>query len=459
MAKSQLALVAENYHLLEEDITMKCVNKISLIVLFLVGVIVSANARLVVRDLRCLIDTDLEISNVPVVFCRDKERQHLLMLTKSTPLYSETIDWGGFLSLWKLDAGANVLRQTRLTNEEGDAFSLPIIDGLMTLTQEENLFIVCAPSNIEEFHKAGITLPNLSHAELFPKTPGDPNLLQINVLNETFWLSPLVTKASKLLEANDGSLILFPNIRGDIRNVFLRIDNNGTVLQERILRQQYEVCDFDVLYPADDITVVIGRERLRGGDLLYEYSVKLMNIEDGQIIKNVAFHGSEYDKNAEIQTNAIEVTMFPRIISLQDNTFLCFIYKKLDNETYAAIHARRYTQELELIWEKELYDFDLGINDSFQFYLRSFDVKLIDDSRFLLAINNSGSLRFLTFDIDGNLIAINQSSDKQKMIVLHGIFLLDEKIVAITTEREITTPIEQTSNLLKDTTRFYTVEP
>jgi hypothetical protein len=77
----------------------------------------------------------------------------------------------------------------------------------------------------------------------------------------------------------------------------------------------------------------------------------------------------------------------------------------------------------------------------------------------LLAINNSGSLRFLTFDIDGNLIAINQSSDKQKMIVLHGIFLLDEKIVAITTEREITTPIEQTSNLLKDTTRFYTVEP
>lgn len=88
------------------------------VVLSILLLAISVQGQVVVREIKD-VGLDSTSKNIPIGFCIDKERQNLYMLTKSTPVDSETMDWFGSLLLWKLDQQGNILWQIPLKNEDG----------------------------------------------------------------------------------------------------------------------------------------------------------------------------------------------------------------------------------------------------------------------------------------------------------------------------------------------------
>ncbi len=428
---------------------------------------VSVQGRVVVHEIKD-VGQDSTSKNIPIGFCLAEEGQDLYMLTKTTPLDSETIDWFGSLILWKIDWQGRVLRQISLKNEDGSPLSFPIRECAMIFMPEGYLLVTSVRYNLEKFCEIGIDLPLHFRTDLPKQGSDSPKEIQIQLFDEKYTNLHFLVRPPKLLLLDDDRLITFASRRKGFQDVFLRLNRFGELMNERKLSQGYEVCDYERVSSKNKTIVMIGRERLRGEERQYKYSVTLLGNEDGGVLKEdtLPYPGTVYHKDipedAARRHQSIETTMSPKILSLKDGSCICFIsclsVKGVD-AAKVSILARRYTQELDLIWEKNLCEFEIVPDETSTLYIHTFEAVLVDESRFLFVINHMGRLGFLTFDVEGKQIASVSSAEERKLIGLYGLFpVANKSAVVVTSEVRIPEVISEIKKM-PIATRIYTIEP
>lgn len=464
------ASVAESCYLIEERMIMETKRIIKGAALSFILLAVSVQGRLVVHEIQDAV-TDLTSKNIPMGFCLDKGRQNLYMLTKTTPVDSETMDWFGSLILWKIDRQGRVLWQIPLKNEDGSPLSLPIRECAMAYMPDGYLLVTSVQYNLEKFRESGIDLPLRCRIDLPEQGSETPKEIQILIFDEKYTDLRFLVSPPKLLLLEDETLITFASSREDFQDVFLRLNRWGELLSERKMGQGYEVCDYERVSSNNKTIVMIGRERMRGGEeRQYKYSVNLLRGEDGGVLKEVALPniGTVYHEDfpeeaaRRIRLRTIETLMSPKILSLKDGSCICFISffstaKGMD-AAKISILARHYTHELELIWEKNICEFEIVPDEASLRYIHTFETVLVDESRFLFVINHMGRLSFLTFDFEGKQMASVSSPEERKLIALYGLFPLNNKsAAAVTSEVSIPEVISEIKKM-PVAIRIYTFE-
>lgn len=322
--------------------------------------------------------------------------------------------------------------------------------------------------HLDKLREIGMAPPLHFRMQLPQKQADDPSGIHIVLLDERYVPLRFIVSVPRLLVLDKDTLVTFASHRQDLQDAFLRLNRFGELQIERKFRREYEVCDYEKVDSGSKTIAVVGREKLREGQRQYRFYVTLLGAEDGSIFKEDRFpntgtvYHNNINMNADRKMRSIETTMSPKILSLEDGSFLCLIcllHSKEDNTTKASILARRYTHQLDLIWEKTIYEFDIGPDEMSSLFMNTFETLLIDESRFLLAINSGDRLRFLTFDFDGKQMASAHSPQKKNLIGLHGLFPFNNKsVVAVTAEMEIPEALSEIKKM-PIVKKIYTIEP
>jgi hypothetical protein len=340
--------------------------------------------------------------------------------------------------LWKIDPYGTVLWKTCLKEDKDRSFSFAPWDQIMMIATPDHLLVVNTPN------RHGMTEPAhpVSYQFSLPNAEtGDPNLLILTAVGDPFEKSLCMLCLHKLSPLHPASFLLFARDKGMNRDIFLRTDPFGNVMQSiPIFDPWVEICDYAVS-PDEGAIAVVARKQMRGETgRFWEYSAGFLNTDGEHLLQTDIFQSDVYGKgDNDMGDSLVAQELRPKIAALKDHSFLYLYSSPLDHEQ-VSVRMRLYSPDFEFLKEKEILRLDCGFIEGFPTW-NTLDTAIMDDTHVVLAIGTKGRLSFWVFDLKGNLKVSKHSAEKQKMIFVYGLFSLQDSVAAVVSEKEI--PVER----------------
>lgn len=336
-------------------------SKIMLVVFLCVSISTVLNAEILwEKDLAL----DANTNSAPLASCLNKDANGLIVMTVECPKGSFPIHGNGIL--WEIG-----------TNGETHRFSPKNIDGSIVQTNSNPIGPGCvmASDNFGNLLTIGL-LGKQKAGVISGDEKTEKTVLPLKQIESR--------SVKKLISLQDNTFILVGDRGGD--GLCLRVNSQGDIVQEKL---------FDIG----------GREILTGVDVVKSNNSNLavVGLSPNISIENPVENSAEnfiliYNSDLKIVhedyfTEGFPGLLLPKVCCL-DNGNIIVVYKKKSEHAKAQLWARCYTQELKLLWEKEIF-----VADKLPF---SFDVTSCGSAGFVIGVVlQLDGLEFYSFDKDG----------------------------------------------------------
>jgi len=319
---------------------------------------------------------DANMNSTPLACCTNRDGDGVIVMAVECPRGALPVR-GGDSVLWKIGADGKTTR-IPLRNAEGDK----------VWTNAKAIGPGCAMAS-DNFGNL-LTIGVLSR----PKDEGKVRTVSLIEKMEDIVLPQNEIESHsirKLIRLQDNTFALIGDRNGD--GLCLRVDAAGRPIQE-------EVFDMGA------------REMLTGVD-----SLKSDNLNLAVVGLSASIYPEEpnqnsaenfilmYDPNMKIVhadyfAEEIPGPLFPKVSCL-DNGNIMLVYRKASSDSKTRLWARCYTQELEVLWEKEIFSADESPN-KLPFY---FDVTSCGSKGFVVGVLTPlEGLKFYCLDKDGGKV-------------------------------------------------------
>jgi len=275
---------------------------------------------------------DANTNSAPLASCLNKDGNGVIVMTVECPKgYFPT---QGDSILWEIEADG---KATRISpkNIDGSVVQTnanPVGPGCAIASDNlGNLLTIGVLSGQKDGQKVAI----ISQAKRAEKTMSPRDYIESHSIK-------------KLISLQDNTFALAGDRNSD--GLFLRIDSQGRIIQEKL---------FDMGY----LEMFTGVDRLKPDNL----SLAVVGTSARISVKNPAESSAEnfiliYDSSQRIVhedyfIEGIPGLLFPRVCCLNNGNVIV-LYRKKNEDTKTRIWARCYTQELKLLWEKEIFAAD-----------------------------------------------------------------------------------------------------
>ena len=320
--------------------------------------------------------SDANMNSTPLACCTNKDGDGVIVMAVECPRGALPMR-GGDSVLWKIGADGKTTRIS-LRNTEGEK--------LWTNAKSIGPGCAMASDNFGNLLTIGVLSGrkhegNLTSVSLIDKTENT-----ISAHNEIESHS-----IRKLISLQDNTFALIGDRNGD--GLCLHIDGAGRTIQEE-------------LFDMGDNEMFTGVDRLKRGNS----NLAVVGLSARIYPKEPTQNSAEnfvlmYDPNMKIVhadyfAEEIPGLLFPKVCCL-DNGHIILLYSKASSESNTRLSARCYTQELELLWEKEIFSADDSPN-KLPFY---FDVTSRGSKGFAVGLLRPlEGLKFYLFDKDGGKV-------------------------------------------------------
>jgi hypothetical protein len=322
---------------------------------------------------------DSNTNSTPLASCINKDANGVIVITKTGPK-------GSFLTkgyydcvLWELGFQGEILRRTLIKDIDSKTIQTNAVTagpgGIMASDSDGNLLTIGMLG--EQRKEKSLSIVSTASA-------AEPNVIK-NSRIEEFSISKLIS-----LPNNTHILIGGQNSYG----AYWRIDNQGKIIKEKTFKHggQERFTGADSIKSHDSNFVVVGLSAKMKGKMNFEGSTEnfiLVYDVNDNLIHEDYFAGGD------------SISILPKVCSLNDGNIVTVFYKKQDPNSKAGLWARRYTSELKMLWEKEIYPIDISIF--------SFDIISSGSDNFVIAILTSKEgLKIYTFGEEGHKIEYNE---------------------------------------------------
>jgi len=338
----------------------------------------------------------------PLASCMNNNTNKIFVITKVGPKGS-FLHKSGDCVLWEIGINGNTVRQTLLKDADKNAMkteALVVGPGCaMAADRSGNLLTI----GVLGERRKERSLSFISTAS----TP-EPSVTAHKRVEEF--------SIKELIPLQDETFASVGNRNGN--GLYLRIDNKGNIIQKNL---------FDI----GNNEIFSGVDRIKSENLslaVVGLSVKISikdpneNSAENFILmcdSNGRFVNDDYF-NGEIPSGIL----FPRVCCL-DNGNIIVVYNKRSVKTKTQLWARCYTQELKLLWEREILSTDR--------FLFSFDVASRDTTGFVVGMAQQECLEFYFLDQDGVKIEYVEQKGVPGGVFGVGLNLmcLNDRIIAV----------------------------
>lgn len=317
-----------------------------------------------VRDLV----SDANTNSAPLASCLNKDANGIVVITRECPKGFFPVR--GDCIFWEIGKDGNVVRRVSLKKTDGNTIQANTIAvGPGCAMASDNL------GNFLTIGVLGEQRKERSAAVISVENATEPN---VSIPRRIENLS-----VKKLIPLQDNTFALIGDRNGD--GLYLRIDGQGKTIQEKSFEMGYH-------------EMFTGVAQLKSDNL----SLAVVGLSARIFPKNPTESSAEnfiliYDSNQKLIhedyfTEGIPGLLFPKVCCL-DNGNLIVLYLKKSEVSEVRLWARCYTQELRLLWEKEIF-----VSNSFLF---SFDVTSFVSAGFVAAMAQRECLEFYFLDNNG----------------------------------------------------------
>jgi len=312
--------------------------------------------------------SEANTNSSPLASCINTNTNRVFVITKVGPK-GFFLHKSGDSVLWEIGVDGNIVRQTLLKDADGNAMKTEAL--------------VVGPGCAMAADRFG----DLLTIGVLGERRKEKSLSFISTTNTT---EPSVTaykrvedfSIKELIPLQDETFASVGNRSGD--GLYLRIDNQGSIIQEN-------------LFDLGDNEIFSGVDGVKSENLslaVVGVSVRFSKDPNENSAKNFILI---YDSNGKITnddyfTGGIPGILFPRVCCLGNGNIIV-VYKKESEDAKTRLWARCYTQELKLLWEREIF-----VADRFLF---SFDVTPWGSTGFVAGMAQQECLEFYFLDQDG----------------------------------------------------------
>jgi len=308
----------------------------------------------------------------PLASCLNKDANGVIVMTAESPKGSFPISRGDSV-LWEVGVSGNTTRILP-KNIDGNTIQTkakPVGPGCAIASDNfGNLLTIGILGRQKDGQKVGI----ISGVDKTERIMSPRNHIENH-------------SVKKLIPLRDNTFVLVGDRNGD--GLCLRIDSEGKTIQEKLFDMGHRemLTDVDRLKPDNLSLAVVGLSARISSRNPVENSA-----ENFILI---------YDSNQKIVhedyfTEGIPGLLFPKVCCL-DNGNIIVLYRKESADSKTRLWARCYTQELKLLWEKEIF-----VADKSPF---AFDIVSRGSSGFTVGIvpqiQQNNVLEFYFFNVDG----------------------------------------------------------
>ena len=312
---------------------------------------------------------DENTNSSPLSSCINNNANGVFVITKVGPK-GFFLHKSGDSVLWEIGVDGNIVRKNLLKDADGNAMktdALAVGPGCaMVADRSGNLLTI----GVLGERKKGKSLSFVSTANTT-----EPSVTAYKRAEDF--------SIKELISLKDETFASVGNRSGD--GLYLRIDNQGSIVQENLFDiGNNEIFSGVAQVKSENLSLVVVGVSVR-------ISIKDPNENSA---KNFILMYDSKDKitNDDYFTGEIPQLLFPKVCCL-DNGNVIVVYKKKSEDSKTRLWARCYTQELNLLWEKEIF-----VADRFLF---SFDVASRGTTGFVVGMAQQECLEFYFLDQDG----------------------------------------------------------
>jgi hypothetical protein len=312
---------------------------------------------------------DANTNSSSLASCLNKDATGIIVTTIECPRGSFPIK--GDNILWEIGADGNAIR-----------ISPKNADGSKVQTNADPVGYGCAI--------AGDGLGNLLTTGILSKQKNEKGL-KVAAISGTDKAEKIMSPRNpieshsikKMIPLQDNTFALVGDKNGD--GLLLRIDNQGRVMQEKLLDMgQSEICtDVDLIKSDNLSSAVVG--------ISFKISIKDPN---ESFAKYFIFICDPNQKTVHEDhfAGGLPGILFPKVCCLGNGNIIV-LYKIKSEHSQTLLGARCYTEKLKLLWEKEVFS-----ADKVPFF---FDIAPYRTGDFIVWIGQTASLDFNYFGNDG----------------------------------------------------------
>jgi hypothetical protein len=316
---------------------------------------------------------DVNTNSSPLASCINKDTNGVIVMTKVGPKGTFLSD-GGDCILWEIGAGGNIVRKVLLKDASGNA--------IKTNALAAGLGCAMASDSFGNLVTIGVLGEQRKERAITVISAGDtiePNILTRNKVDEF--------SVKKLIPFHDNTFLLVGGRSGE--GLYMRIDNEGRIIKEKLFnRGQHELFTGASRMPSDSsYLIVVGISAKNSNKMSFDGSPEnfiLLYDPNDKVIYEDYFTGGD------------SVMLQPKVCCLDNGDIVIVFYNKPNKDSKAGLWARYYTQELKLLWEKQLFDVDNPI-----FF---FDVTSCKTDGFVVGIGQIEGLKFYFLNKNGTQI-------------------------------------------------------
>ena len=354
---------------------------------------------------------DVNTNSSPLASCVNKDANTVIVITKVGPK-GTFLSEGGDCVLWEIGINGNIVKRPLLKSADGNTIKTNAIAvGPSCAMASDNLGNLLTAGVLGEQRK------EKSLAVISTTTPIAPNVMARNKIDTSI--------IDKLIPFQGDTFVLIGSKNND--GLCQQIDNQGKIIQEE---------QFDA-----------GRnEAFTGVDWIKSHNLSLAIVGLSVKHENTAGMSGEnfillYDPNFKMIhedyftgwrsiSDLSLVTLRPKVCYLHSGNIVVLYNKESTdpNDPKTRLWARCYTQELKLLWEKEIFAAEKSPDNKLPFY---FDVISYGPKGFVSAIRKPiEKLEFYFFNEDGSKIGY---SEYKGVVSTPGFNLIgtDDKIIAV----------------------------
>jgi len=266
----------------------------------------------------------------PLASCLNKHANGVIVMTAESPKGSLPVSRGDCV-LWEVEDSGNTMR-ILLKNIDGNAIQTeakPVGPGSAIANDNSgNILTIGILGRQKKGQKVGI-ISGVDKSERIMSTRN-------HIENHSI---------KKLIPLRDNTFVLVGDRNGD--GLFLRIDSEGKTIQEKLFDMGHRemLTDAGRLKPDNSHLAVVGLST----------KISPRNPSENSAENFILIYDSKQKIiHEDYFPEEIPGLLFPKLCCL-DNGNIIVLYRKESTDSKTLLWARSYTQELKLLWEKEIF--------------------------------------------------------------------------------------------------------
>ncbi len=367
----------------------------------------NSNAK-VLWEKELILDTNT--NSAPLASCLNKDANGIIVMTRECPKGKFPV-LGGDLALWEIGTDGNVNR-TMPKDANGNR--------IWTNTHSTGVGPGCAMVNDNNLLTIGVlngqSGKNEQKIAIVSKTDKTEKMMSSRNSIENYSII-------KMMPLRDNTFVLVGQRNSN--GLCMRIDNQGTIIQERLFdtNQTNVMSIFSGVDQIKSNLAVVGiSANLSMNDYHKNYAESFILIYD----PNLNLVREDHFAN-ENSVSMFSLSPHPKVCSLNNGNIAVLYKKESADPNKTLLWTRCYTQQLKLLWDKEIF-----IADKRPFAM---DITVRESGGFTVGIiqyfvQQSNSLELDSFNNEGNKI---DSYNTKGIIGMGGFNLmhLNNKVIAV----------------------------